>query len=104
MLRFEEIYDYLIFGASYTKAHNSSGMGCAYTICHNKEVQSRMGAFLDLIAAYPSAFSYSILKACYITEEAAKWRKKTTAYINRNYERLKHFCAEHLPKVKIFNL
>lgn len=57
MLTFPEIYDYLIYVSSYSKAYNSNNLSLSYSFCFNQEMHNKIYSYVGVTGVYGSAFA-----------------------------------------------
>ena len=105
IIRFEELHPYLIYGNSYTKTWNCSGMAISYSMTFDPNLQAKLRTYHDLkMVGYPSAISYTLMETIYTSEEAKEWKLNTRKYIANNFTVFKELCAEKIPKLFIYDL
>lgn len=61
MLNFPDLYPYLIYGGSHSKAYNVSGMALSYTIVQDKELFTKINNENIYSGTFPSTMSYYLI-------------------------------------------
>lgn len=57
MLTFPEIYDYLIYVSSYSKAYNANDLSLSYSFCFNEEMYNKINSYVGVTGVYGSALA-----------------------------------------------
>ncbi|MDA3843295.1 MAG: pyridoxal phosphate-dependent aminotransferase [Candidatus Kapabacteria bacterium] len=88
--------DNLVVCTAINKTFNVAGLHCSNIIIKNKDLRERYTAELGM--AHPSPFAISAMIAAYT--ECDEWLEQLNEYLDANFEFLKNFIAEKMPKVK----
>ncbi|MCK5742804.1 MAG: aminotransferase class I/II-fold pyridoxal phosphate-dependent enzyme, partial [Chlorobi bacterium] len=88
--------DNVVVCTAINKTFNVAGLHCSNIIIKNKELRERYTAELGM--AHPSPFAISAMIAAYT--ECDEWLEQLNEYLEANFEFLKNFIAEKMPKLK----
>lgn len=102
LLRFKEVWPWLVYANSFTKAYNCSGNGSAYTIVFNKELNNKLSEQQFHNFYYPTVFSTALMKACY--GYGAVWLKGVNKVVRDNYNIVKDYFGNKMSTILVYDL
>lgn len=95
----KEISDNVITCVSATKSFNLAGLQASTTIFPNLEMKEKFDKFWNSMDIHRNnAFSSVAMEAAY--REGEEWLDQLLEYISDNFDFIKKYCEENIPKIK----
>ncbi|MFC7395540.1 MalY/PatB family protein [Scopulibacillus cellulosilyticus] len=96
----QEIAENCIVCVSPNKAFNFGGLKSSYTVIANDDIRLRLQEQLQINSiTSPNVFAVPALVAAYT--KCDDWLDQLNAYIENNFDTIRKFLADHLPKIQL---
>lgn len=96
---FKDYRDKLISFAAASKTFNIAGLHTSYTIIESEALREKYMAAKEGFGTGNSPFGLTALKTAY--NKGEDWLQAELEYLESNYQYLKNYLAENIPKIKL---